>query len=202
MAQHVWFFPFRTENCMDTNSKTQKKSMGLDGVGIDKKMVRVLTLDIVYDHDGPVQGRTFQQELAGLADETVLYIVGHCAAGSTTLSSVDETQEIYAAGLVGLLAHIPKQWPGRIKCYGCQTGLSGQWLFFWRTQPFAKLLFDAIRPTHPKLSVFGYSTSVPMSYNQPNMQPALFGSSETVHKHVSKDGTRASKFLEDMAKIQ
>lgn len=194
MAKHVWFFPFKNENCDVVNTKTLKRSMGLDGVGQDKKMDRVLTLDVVYDANGPVAAESFDQVLNRIENDTVLYVVGHCAEGSTTLTSVDETKSVTAAALAALLGHLPSNWPGRIKCYGCESALDGVWLCCFATQSFAKRLLDAIQPTHPHLSVWGYSTSVPMSYNQPNMNPALFGSADKVHKHVGQDD-RASNYL-------
>ncbi|HEV2675378.1 MAG TPA: hypothetical protein VGV37_12620 [Aliidongia sp.] len=56
--------------------------------------------------------------------DDVLYIRGHCAAGSPMLQSSDHEIDIAIPDIIALLANgLPKVYPGRIKLFACESAL-------------------------------------------------------------------------------
>ena len=101
-------------------------------------------------------------QLASLKGERdMLYIRGHCAAGSLVLQSSDHQQKITAAELRNtLFGKLDLDFPGIIKIYACQSSKPDS--SFWeRFAPFAQQFADEMWATgYKKCSFYGYDTAV------------------------------------------
>lgn len=114
--------------------------------------------------------------------DDVLYIRGHCSAGSGTLSSSDSTLAIDAGELVDLLEEgLSTSFSGRIKVFACESAVN-----MWRRKSFATRFADELVDRgYVRARVFGYTSDL-----------KTWTDSEG-HKRT-KDGTRASEVAQEV----
>lgn len=117
---------------------------------------------IIPKHIFCMDSNKLAKRLGELKDASdVLYIRGHCCAGSSKLESSDHRKTISASDLVAALAgKLDTAFPGKIKLYGCSTS-EGWGPSMWRYEAFAQQFADLMwKGRYRRCGFYGYSTSV------------------------------------------
>lgn len=195
--QHFFFYPFPTRNCSSVVHGDMTDWVA-EMIAGDTKGVEAFTLDAMF----LITERTatsFKKHVKNEADVYLkrvavvgahaiagdtLYIVGHCDSGSSKLYSPDEKVSCTVDNLVGYLAGLPVDWPGRIKVLACESSKNG---WFGASQSFAKRLHDKLRLKGYQCEIFGYTHSVASWYTS---NPA------NTERHKYIDGKRSKDYLQ------
>lgn len=171
----VVFMPFPRANSRDHLDSTlgRKKTVSLFGgpgfeITEEEGWNRYAT-----DPFGRIKGIKFTDDDVVCADDPglsaklgeltkasdMLYIRGHCSAGSYYLTSSDRTVHVTEAAIVALLnGKLAKDFPGIIKVYACSSGLSSGW-GFWTA--FGQRLADEMWSAgYQQCKFYGYTASV------------------------------------------
>lgn len=195
--QHFFFYPFPKNNCSSVVDGDMADWVA-EMIAGDTKGVEAFTLDAMFlitertrtsfKKHVEDKAEAYKKRLAvvgaqGIVGDT-LYIVGHCDSGSSELYSPDEKVSCTADALVGYLAELPVDWPGRIKVLACESAKTG---WFGASQSFAKRLHDKLRVKGYQCEVFGYSHSVASWYTS---------NSANTERHKYVDGKRSKDYLQ------
>lgn len=198
---HAFFYPFPLAHCKvnETDPATQVASITNYPAQMlrDPKSVVAFTIDACLTNPTRIGNKInwsessgslkyYAQQLVAMSDKTTLYVCGHSGSGLDTISSPDEKVDVKSAELASYLELLPCDWPGRIKCFGCESAnTKGLWM--WASQSFAKRLFDVLHKSHPRVEVYGYTHSIA---TWPTTDPKTGQS----HKYV--EGVRTKTYLQ------
>jgi hypothetical protein len=122
----------------------------------------------------------------GDSSSSVIYICGHCCPGSRILQSPDNKLTITAGDLALLFDNLNKAFSGKIKIWGCSSGVSGGTVQAF-TQQFANAMVGDLR--FRRCHFYGYMDTI-----NPKKIPKIKG--EVAHKWAASE-RRASEVRQE-----